>query len=219
MIANLDTFSGALARNSDRLDGIIAGLERMTGGAAAKALATYDLTAPTDFPAAEKVLDVELLVLDTEKILTRTVAGVSSALPDAQWGDTVPKLVQMKIIQAFENAGTLAAVSRPIEGLAGDVQLALDIRRFQLAAGAELAGEVELSAKVLDGKGRIADQRLFHATAPAASADAPAAAAALDRAFGAAAVELVVWMSRTIADRWLSTSAPKGTVRGKTTRG
>jgi hypothetical protein len=37
----------------------------MTGGAAAKArLATYDLTAPTVFCAAEKVLDVELVVLD-----------------------------------------------------------------------------------------------------------------------------------------------------------
>ena len=33
MIANLETFAGALARNSDKLDGIVAGLERMTGGA------------------------------------------------------------------------------------------------------------------------------------------------------------------------------------------
>ena len=47
MIGNLDTFSGALARNSDRLDRIVAGLERMTGGAAAKArLVSYDLSVP-----------------------------------------------------------------------------------------------------------------------------------------------------------------------------
>ena len=32
MITNLDTFAAALARNSDKLDGIVAGLERMTGG-------------------------------------------------------------------------------------------------------------------------------------------------------------------------------------------
>ena len=30
-IANIDTFSDALARNSDKVDGILAGLERMTG--------------------------------------------------------------------------------------------------------------------------------------------------------------------------------------------
>ena len=53
-IANLDTFSGALARNSDRLDGIVAGLERMTGGAAAKArTAVYDLALPP-IPRAER---------------------------------------------------------------------------------------------------------------------------------------------------------------------
>jgi len=47
MIGNFETFSGALARNSDRLDGIVTGLERMTGGAAAKArLMSYDLTTP-----------------------------------------------------------------------------------------------------------------------------------------------------------------------------
>ena len=31
-IANIDSFAGALARNSDKVDGILAGLERMTGG-------------------------------------------------------------------------------------------------------------------------------------------------------------------------------------------
>ena len=31
MLASIDTFAGALARNSDKVDGIVAGLERMTG--------------------------------------------------------------------------------------------------------------------------------------------------------------------------------------------
>jgi phospholipid/cholesterol/gamma-HCH transport system substrate-binding protein len=228
MIANLDTFSGALARNSDRLDGIIAGLERMTGGAASKArLATYDLTAPHTFPAAEKVLDAQLVipdptalsVLDSEKILTRSAAGVSSSLPDAQWSDTVPKLLQARLIQAFENAGTLGAVSRPIEGVTGDFQLLIDIRRFQIAAGTQPSADVELSAKLLDGKGRIADARVFRATAPASGIDAPAATAALDQTFGTAVTELVVWASRAIADSSHAAGTPKGTVRGKATRG
>ena len=36
VIANFKTFSDALARNSDRVDNVVAGLERMTGGAAAQ---------------------------------------------------------------------------------------------------------------------------------------------------------------------------------------
>lgn len=228
MIANLDTFSGALARNSNRLDGIVAGLERMTGGAAAKArLATYDLTAPHAFPPADTLPDAQLAipdptalsVLDSEKILMRSAAGVSSSLPDAQWSDTVPKLLQTRIIQAFENAGTLGAVSRPVEGVTGDFQLLLDIRRFQIATGAQPTADIELAAKLLDGKGRIAESRVFRAAAPAAGMDAAAATAALDQAFGTAATELVVWASRAIADQSHGAVAPKGTVRGKATRG
>jgi phospholipid/cholesterol/gamma-HCH transport system substrate-binding protein len=229
MIDNLNTFSGALARNSDRLDGIVAGLERMTGGAAAKTrLATYDLTAPRTFPAAEKVPEAQLVipdptalnVLDSEKILTRSAAGVSGSLPDAQWSDTVPKLLQMKIIQAFENAGTPAGVSRPLEGVAGDFQLLIDVRRFQIAA-AEATADVELAGKVLDGKGRIIDTRVFRATTPAAATDAAAVTAALDQAFGKAATELVLWTSRTIADQSQASApaAPKAPGRGKATKG
>jgi phospholipid/cholesterol/gamma-HCH transport system substrate-binding protein len=228
MIGNLSKFSDALARNSDRLDGIVAGVERMTGGATAKAkLATYDLTVPRTFPPAEKVPDTQLVipdptalsVLDSEKILTRSAAGVSSSLPDAQWSDTVPKLLQMKIIQAFENAATLSAVSRPLEGVTGDFQLLIDIRRFQITLAAEPTADVELTAKVLDGKGRIIDTRTFRAAAPAARMDAAAATAALDQAFGTAATELIAWTSRAIADQSHGAIAPKGTVRGKATRG
>jgi phospholipid/cholesterol/gamma-HCH transport system substrate-binding protein len=228
MIGNLSKFSEALARNSDRLDGIVAGLERLTGGAAAKTrLATYDLSAPRTFPPAEKVPEAQLVipdptalsVLDSEKILTRSGAGVSSSLPDAQWSDTVPKLLQMKIIQAFENAGTLAGVSRPLEGVTGDFQLLIDVRRFQIAAP-DATADVELAGKILDGKGRIIDTRVFRAAAPAAGMDAPTATAALDQAFGKAATELVLWTSRTIADQSHAAPAiPKGPARGKTTRG
>jgi phospholipid/cholesterol/gamma-HCH transport system substrate-binding protein len=229
MIGNLGKFSEALARNSDRLDGIVAGLERMTGGAAAKTrLATYDLTAPATFPPIEKVPEAQLVVpdptalnvLDSEKILTRSAAGVSASLADAQWSDTVPKLVQMKLMQAFENAAALGAVSRPLEGVTGDYQLLLDIRRFQITVAAEPSAEVELTAKVLDGKGRIIETRTFRATAPATGLGPAAAASALDQAFGTAATELVAWTSRAIADGSRPpTVAPRAAPRGKDKRG
>jgi len=230
LIANLDTFSVALARNSDRVDSIVAGLERMTGGAAAKArLAVYDLAAPTGFPPAAKVEGqlvipdpTALSLLDSEKILTKSAAGAGSPLPDGQWADTVPKMLQARIIQGFENAGTFAAVSRPLEGLTGDYQLLIDIRRFQLAAAAQPAADVELAGKVLDANGRILDTRVFRATQPAAASDAQAAATALDQAFGRAASELVTWTSHVVADRAQGAGAPppapKGAGRGKASR-
>ena len=47
-IANLKVFSEGLARNTGKLDGIVSGLEKMTGGGAPAQKITYDLRAPPD---------------------------------------------------------------------------------------------------------------------------------------------------------------------------
>jgi len=205
-LANLQTFSQALARNSDRVDGILAGLERMTGGIAAKPSPSYELTAPRGFPGSAKPPKGQLVVpeptalvaLETQKILIRLDEGGSVPLDNGQWSDSLPKLLQAKIVQSFENANYLRAVARPFEGLTADFQLLIDIREFQLSTASEPVGEIELSAKILGENGRILDARIFHAAAPAKAADAKAAAAALDAAFNKAATELVVWVSGVI---------------------
>jgi phospholipid/cholesterol/gamma-HCH transport system substrate-binding protein len=202
-LANLQTFSQALARNSDRVDGILAGLERMTGGTVAKPAPSYELTAPRAFPGAAKPPTGQLVVpeptalvaLETQKILIRLDQGGSLPLENGQWSDSLPKLVQAKVVQSFENANYLRAVARPFEGLVADFQLLIDIRQFQLSTAAEPVAEIEFSAKILGQDGRILDARIFRAAAPAKAADAPAAAAALDEAFGKAATELVVWVA------------------------
>jgi phospholipid/cholesterol/gamma-HCH transport system substrate-binding protein len=77
-------------------------------------------------------------------------------------------------------------------------QLLIDIRSFQLSLSAAPLAEVEVSAKILADNGRIVDARIFRATVPSVTADAPAAAAAMNEAFGKVAVELVVWASALI---------------------
>ena len=206
-LANFSTFSAALARNSDRLDGIIAGLERLTGGgSAATNPIVYDLTAPRDFPAIKKVPSAQfsipeptgVLMFDTQKILVRPSGAEGPTFSNAKWSDTLPKLLQARIIQSFENANLLRSVAKPIEGLTASRQLLIDIRSFQLSLAADPQAEVEFSAKILGDNGQIVDARIFGATVPAAAADAPAAVAALDSAFGKVAAELVVWASGLI---------------------
>ena len=51
VIANINSFSAALARNTDKVDGILAGIERMTGGAKKSAEHVFDLAAPQTLPA------------------------------------------------------------------------------------------------------------------------------------------------------------------------
>ena len=205
-IGNLETFSGALARNSDRLDGIIAGLERMTGGAPAKPPPIYDLTAPRAFPASAKPPRGQLVVpeptasvtLETQKILIRSNGGETSSVDNGQWSDSLPKLVQAKVIQSFENANHLRTAARPFEGLTADYQLLIDIRSFQISIADGPVADVEFTAKILDGSGKIVDARIFHATEPAKASDAQAAAAALDAAFAKAVAELVPWAASKV---------------------
>ena len=144
-IANLNTFTGALARNADRVDGILTGLERMTAGTPAKPTpAFYNLTAPRDFPASNKpaksqlvVLDpTALIALDTPRIIVAPGAGESPSVDTAQWRDNIPKLVQAKLIESFENSNYLAAVARPMEGLTADFQMSIDIRNFEISPAA-----------------------------------------------------------------------------------
>jgi phospholipid/cholesterol/gamma-HCH transport system substrate-binding protein len=206
-LGNLNTFSAALARNSDRLDGIVAGLERMTGGGKKGPATIYDLSVPRKFPPREKLAH-QLVVpepgapiaLDTQKVVPRSPETEAASFANAQWSDTVPKLLQAKVIQTLDNSGYLGAVNRPFEGLAADYQLLIDLRAFRVAGAGGETSEVEFGAKVLGTGGRIVASKVFAAKAPAASAGAPAGVAALDSAFGKAAIELATWVSGVLKD-------------------
>jgi phospholipid/cholesterol/gamma-HCH transport system substrate-binding protein len=204
-IANLKTFTDALARNSNRIDGILTGVERMTGaGAPAPAPAVYDLTVPRGLAKVEPLPKLQLAIADPSAViaLDSTQVGIAEAngatgsLPNVKWSDTLTKLVQARVIQGFENAG-FSGVARTSENFTSDVQLALDIRKFRLRVS-DQAAEAELGVKLLR-EGKIVDAKVFAAEAMAASAsDAAIVTAALNQAFGQIVTELVPWTARAI---------------------
>jgi phospholipid/cholesterol/gamma-HCH transport system substrate-binding protein len=200
-IANLNTFTQALARNSDRIDQIITGLVRLTGGGPEKpGPIIFDLPAPRNFPLIDKLPTVQLavpeptavLALDTQRILVRSDGGETPSFADARWSDNLPKLVQAKIIQGFENAN-FVRVRRSINGPASDPQLLIDIRSFRVVAAATPFADVEFGAKLVGVDGRILAARVIQAAAPVEAMNASTAAFALGQAFEKAATELVLW--------------------------
>jgi phospholipid/cholesterol/gamma-HCH transport system substrate-binding protein len=204
MLQNLSAFSAALGRNADKLDGIVAGLERFTGGGVKGPLTIYDLTAPRSFPPLEKQVQAQIAVpdpgapisLDNQKLLPPYEGA--EGFGNAQWTDTIPKLVQAKVIQALENSGYVSAVSRPLDALTADYQLLIDIRAFRLPPKAGGAAEVEYSAKVLSGEGRIVASKVFAAKASRAGGDAATLVGAADDAFGRTVGELVPWVAKVL---------------------
>ena len=83
----------------------------------------------------------------------RSAEGTYSDIENAQWADNLPKLLQAKIVQSFENAQQLKAVSRPIDQLEAAYKLEIGIRNFQTRR-IEPAALVEFSARLID-KGTV----------------------------------------------------------------
>lgn len=207
LIANINTFSGALARNTDRVDGILSGLERMTGGNSKKANAhVFDLVAPHDFQPLPKLPQGQLLIpepdilgkLFNDEIQVRAAPGTAAASFEAKWPDTLSRVLQSRIIQSFENAKYLNVIGRQPEGLVVNYQLLIDLRRFQVSASPNPVADISFSAKIISESGQILGARIFDVTVPASVADEATVAASLNDAFGKAATELVVWTCKTI---------------------
>jgi phospholipid/cholesterol/gamma-HCH transport system substrate-binding protein len=214
-VAGISSFSAALARNSERIDSIFAGLLKMTGGGDQTPPESYDLTAappiaqvsqnaPKDSQNASKTESDKardplvvaeptvLIAMDTQKILVRTDNHTSPGFGKAQWRDNAPKFLQAKIIQSFENAGFLGRVSKPVDGAPPSQQLSTDLRSFEIVSERSEA-DVEFTAKLMSSKGRVIAARLFHATAPASATDVKLAVKGFDDAFGKTERELVSW--------------------------
>ena len=208
-IKNIDTFAGALARNSDKVDGILAGIERMTGGGTSPAnMPVYDLVAATNFPSKPAEAPSWTLVVpepstlmgfNTDKILLQPEAGESVPVDNARWGDNLPILLQAKVVQSFENAGYAKSVSRTRDGLTGDYQLLIDIRRFHISTAKEATADIDFVAKLANKDGKIIAASTFQATAPAKGSDAQAYVDAFDEAFAKLETDLVDWTTTTLA--------------------
>lgn len=141
---------------------------------------------------------VALAALDSEKIVVRPTPAEAAAMPDVQWQDRLPKLIQARLIESFENAGALRAVGRPSDKFAVDYTLTGDIRAFEISV-ADGAAVIEIAAKIVrERSGRIMAARVFRVSVPAAANDGAPAIAALNEAFGKLERELVLWAARVV---------------------
>lgn len=200
-ISNLSTFTDGLARNTPKLDGIVAGLERMTGSATPPRKVTYDLKAVENFEPPRRPLEPGLAIVEptaTTRLQTQRFLFASDEEPhdefvNAQWSDSLPALVQAKLLQSFENYDIAHAPLRGDALVEGGARLLIDLRRFDIAIAPEPKATIALSAKLVDGSGHLKDARIFEESAPIPSLTVANAANAFDQAFRALARNVVAW--------------------------
>ncbi len=168
---------------------------------------TFDLSAPTNFgslpPRARGLLAVEqptaLQILDTEKVVVAPQPGEVAYLSDAQWVDRLPKLMQARIVQSFENSTRIRAVAKTQDRVNADYILVIDVRQFGIQAYETPQAVVELSVKIVYQRGgRIAAGTVLSSHVAASGTNGQAATLALDQAFSDVLVQMVKWTSRRI---------------------
>jgi phospholipid/cholesterol/gamma-HCH transport system substrate-binding protein len=204
-IANLQIFTDGLARNTGKLDSIVAGLEKMTGGGAPVQKVTYDLRAPQDLGPAIKTIKGQLAIpeptavamLVTQRMLfspVRDVPGFAEFL----WADAIPKLVQARLIEGFENYDIARAPLRVADIGQTDFQLLIDVRRFRTALDPEPAAEIAFSARIVDKNGKVIASRMFEDGQKVDKVEPAATVAALNVAFDRMARDMIAWTVQTL---------------------
>ncbi|MCD0422045.1 ABC-type transport auxiliary lipoprotein family protein [Rubrivivax sp. JA1024] len=207
-IANLKTFSEWLSSKTGKLDGILGGVERMTGAnEPVVKKVVYDLSAASGFPPPSPPLKAQLTIpesntvvlFDSQKMLLAPGLDVP-AFAGAQWSDSLPKMLQEKLIQSFENYDIAHAPMRPNDAVQPDYQLLTDIRSFQVIGEADaLRAEIAFSAKIIDKDGKLVAARLFQQATPLDKPEPAAAVTAFDKSFDTIAKELVPWAAQALA--------------------
>jgi len=170
------------------------------------AMPTFDLTAPrlahTQTASRSQLVVSEpsaLSILDSDRIVVRSGGDQVAHLANAQWSDRLPKLLQSRLVEAFENASHARAVGTPDDRFSADYQLVTELRSFEISVISGPLAQVEISAKVVtDRGGKVLASRVFRASVPARSSSGPDAVAALDEAFHQVATALVQWAGRFV---------------------
>lgn len=184
----------------------LAGCSGGLGSLVTKAPGTaYDLSAATSFPRHAGRGRGQLVIaepsalgpLDGDRILVRPAPGQLAQLSDAQWEERLPKLVQARLVQSFENANRLR-VGRPSDKITTDFALLTDLRVFEVSA-ADGTADVEIAAKIVNERsGRIIAARVLRATVTAPTTQGAGAVAALNEAFAQVATQIVLWVAKVV---------------------
>ena len=173
---------------------------------------TYDLSGPAGVRYAaqnEARLGVRvpnaIQLFDSERIVFRPKPGLAAYYSDAQWTDRLPRLVEARLVEAFDAAGA-RTVTRMTDGLTVDYQLLSEVREFSVS-NAETgqsgqSAQVSIYAQLVsDKEGRTLTGRAFTATAPVsgsavgddANGTTAAGVAALNTAFSKVLASVVRW--------------------------
>lgn len=134
-------------------------------------------------------------LLDSQRIAVRPTPNQLQTYKGARWADTAPAMVQLALMEAFEDSGKIGAVST-WGGGRGDFGLYTDLRAFEtIYEGGEPKVVMELQARLVkfgQGGGLVAAKRFRTEVAPA-GADIEPVVDAFGEAMALLGADVVGW--------------------------
>ena len=177
------------------------GLAGCALAAGSKPPTTYDLVAPRSFAAAPRAANWQLVVyeptavhaLETDRLMVRPRADQVSYYKGIAWSDRLPRLVQARIIETFQNSGAVKAVSAS----SGQYALVTDLRAFQIdVTSGKAVAEIEIFSKLVNtSTGKVVATKGFSARVPATTDSPGDAIAALNQAFTEVLQDTTTWVA------------------------
>ncbi|MCK7614914.1 ABC-type transport auxiliary lipoprotein family protein [Roseibium sediminicola] len=179
----------------------------VSGCASSAPSAYYGIRAADGSGLAGRASRVQVLVaapralkaLDTSYIAVVDKGPIYSYFPDSAWADTLPNVVQQKLVETLQNTGRLRGVGVPGDGLLIDYQLQTEIRAFELRVDGTDRGLVEISARVVnDRNGRTVATKVFRAETPSGSTSVDKAVEAMNASADRVFAEMAAWTLRNV---------------------
>lgn len=192
-----------MASSAPALAGVVclglAGCALALGGS--KAPITYDIIAPRSFAASAHPGKAQIVVaeptavhaLETDRIMVRPAPDTVSYYKGVAWSDRLPRLVQARMIETFQNSGAVKAVSSS----SGDYTLSTELRSFQMdVSSGHAAAEIDIFAKMINNNsGKVVASKDF-STRVASNSDEPTeAVSALNQAFTEVMQDTTTWVA------------------------
>jgi cholesterol transport system auxiliary component len=172
---------------------------------------TYDLSPKSSFDEDLPEIRLQLVVeepssargIDTDRITLRPSPIEIKYFTGARWVDRAPRMVQILLVESFENTGKALAVGRQSIGLRPDFSVKSDLREFQAeyfeAADGQPNIHVRLNIKLIKmPEARIVASRTFDQTEPATGKDIINIVRSFDDTLGKVMRKSVEWTLREV---------------------
>jgi cholesterol transport system auxiliary component len=153
-------------------------------------LAHWPVNLTVQMPTASRAVDSNRIVVAR--------AGRISYFAGAAWTDRLPRLLQASMAAALQDSGAFRAVLSTQDRVDSDYALTVEVRNFQIEVsdGNAASAVITLIVRMASEKsGKIVATKEFSARVPSNADDLDTSVAALQKAFGQLAVEMVRWTS------------------------